>query len=115
MEWHEIYLCYNLIMETAELDQLIHRRQLTKLCRQYHIKRLSIFGSALRTDFTPDSDIDILVEFEAGHVPGLDFFLLEAELSKLVGRKVDLQTPQFLSQQIRGRVLSEAKVAYEQA
>ncbi len=102
-------------METNELDRLIHNRQINKLCQRYHIKRLSIFGSALRNDFTADSDIDVLVEFETGRVPGLNFFLLEAELSTLAGRKVDLQTIHFLSPAIRNNVLSEARVAYEQA
>lgn len=73
------------------------------------------FGSVLRPDFNSDSDIDVLVEFEAGHTPGLDFFLMEFELSKLFGRKVDLQTPGFLGKEILRLVQKEAILAYEQA
>lgn len=66
----------------------------------------------LRDDFGPDSDVDVLVEFEPGHVPGLRFFALEQELSQILGRKVDLNTPGFLSPYFRGRVLAEAEVQY---
>jgi uncharacterized protein len=68
-------------------------------CRKHHTRRgkLSLFGSVVRDDFGPNSDIDVLVEFEPGHVPGLDFFLMEAELSQILERKVDLQTLGFLS------------------
>lgn len=85
-----------------------------KLCLKNHIRQLSFFGSIVRDDNTSQSDIDILVEFEEGHTPGLDFFLIENELSKLLGRKVDLQTPQFLDPEIRRVALSEAVLAYEQ-
>jgi hypothetical protein len=88
---------------------------LRQFCRDYHIRKLSFFGSFVREDFNPQSDIDVLVEFEPGFTPGLDFFLIEAELSKLLGRKVDLQTVHFLSLGIRKTALSEAIVAYEQA
>ncbi len=84
-------------------------------CLKHHIKRLSFFGSVVRDDFRPQSDIDILVEFEPDHIPGFDFFLMEAELSLLLGHKVDLQTINFLSPEIRSSVLSEAVPAYEQA
>lgn len=63
----------------------------------HHIRRLSLFGSVLRDDFGPASDVDVLVEFEPGHVPGLAFFAMEEELSRIIGRKVDLNTPGFLS------------------
>ncbi len=75
---------------------------------------MAFFGSVLRDDFRPDSDIDILVEFEPGHVPGLAFFGMEAELSKILDRKVDLVTPKFLSPYFRDRVTHEAKVQYAQ-
>jgi predicted nucleotidyltransferase len=90
-------------------------RALTAFCRKYHIRRLAFFGSVVRDDFRPQSDVDVLVEFEPGHTPGLDFFLMEAELSRLLGRKVDLQTPNFLSPEIRRSALYEAVTAYEQA
>lgn len=76
---------------------------------------MAFFGSVIRSDFGPKSDVDVLVEFESGHVPGLNFFSMEAELSGLLGRSVDLQTPGFLGKEIRQIVLSEAISAYEQA
>ena len=84
-------------------------------CQRRHIRKLAFFGSMVRDDYGPNSDIDILVEFELGHTPGLEFFSIELELSKLLGRKVDLQTTKFLSPEIRQTVLTEAVVAYEQA
>jgi predicted nucleotidyltransferase len=98
-----------------EVNGLISARQLKTFCVKHHIKKLSFFGSVTRNDFGPQSDIDVLVEFDKGHTPGLDFFLMEAELSQLLGRNVDLQTPNFLSVEIRNQVLSEAIPAYEQA
>jgi hypothetical protein len=88
---------------------------ITAFCQQNHIRRLSLFGSVVRDDFGPESDIDVLVEFEDGHTPGLDFFRMEAELSRLLGRKVDLQTRKFLSADILKDALSEAVEVYEQA
>jgi len=75
---------------------------------------MSFFGSIVRDDFGPESDIDVLVEFDPDHIPGFDFFSMEAELSQLLGRKVDLQTINFLSPEIRLAVLSEAVATYEQ-
>lgn len=87
--------------------------QLAEFCRRNHIRRLSLFGSVLREDFGPSSDIDVLVEFEPGHVPGLRFIRLQDELSDLFGgRRVDLVTPKFLNHRIRGEVLSSAEVQY---
>ncbi len=83
-------------------------------CRRHHIRRLSFFGSVLRDDFCPDSDVDVLVEFEPGKGPG--FFHLaamEEELSPLLGgRKVDLRTPQELSRYFRDQVVASAEVQY---
>lgn len=90
----------------------IDRQRLAEFCRNNHICKLALFGSILRDDFRPESDIDVLVEFEPGHVPGLKFFALERELSELLGRKVDLNTPNFLSPYFRGKVLAEAEVQY---
>ncbi len=81
-------------------------------CRRYHIRKLAFFGSILRDDFRPGSDVDVLVEFEPGHTPGLAFFAMEAELSRILGRKVDLNTPQWLSGYFREEVQAEAEVAY---
>lgn len=88
--------------------------QIANFCQKHHIKKLSFFGSILRNDFGKDSDIDILIEFEAEYIPGLEFFSMEEELSCLSGRKVDLQTPKFLSPEIFHHVLLESEVVYEQ-
>ncbi len=90
----------------------IDHEKLADFCQRNHIRRLALFGSVLRDDFRADSDVDVLVEFEAGHVPGLRFFSLETELSEIIGRKVDLSTPNFLSPYFRDRVLAEAEVQY---
>jgi predicted nucleotidyltransferase len=71
-----------------------------------------MFGSATRDDFGPDSDVDVLVEFEEGHVPGLDFMTIERELSELVGLEVDLVTPKSLIPGIRDHVLTSIQVLY---
>ena len=76
----------------AGLKIKVPRKELAEFCRNNHIRRMAFFGSVLREDFRPDSDIDILVEFEPGHVPGLAFFTMQAELTQLFGRKVDLLT-----------------------
>jgi hypothetical protein len=89
--------------------------RIRRFCQKHHIRKLSFFGSVVRDDFGPDSDIDILVEFEPGPTPGLGFFTIESELSRLLGMRVDLQTVKFLSPEIRQHALSEAVTAYEQA
>jgi uncharacterized protein len=91
---------------------IIDGKGLADFCRRNHIRKLALFGSVLRDDFRPESDVDVLVEFEPGHAPGLRFFALEKELSEFLGRKVDLNTPNFLSSYFRGRVLAEAEVQY---
>jgi len=88
------------------------KQEITAFCRRNHIRRLALFGSVLRDDFRPDSDVDVLVEFEAGHTPGLQFFAMQEELSEILGRKVDLHTPKFLSRYFRNRVIKEAEVQY---
>lgn len=88
--------------------------KIAELCKQYHIRRLALFGSVLREDFRPDSDIDILVEFEPGHTPGFAFIDIQDKLSDLFGRTIDLNTPQDLSRYFRDRVLAEAEVYYDQ-
>jgi len=85
-------------------------------CRRNGIRRLSFFGSVLRDDFAAESDVDVLVEFEPGTRVGLIGFAgIENELSELIGRKVDLNTPKCLSPYFRDEVLREAQTAYEQA
>ncbi len=88
------------------------KEKIAAFCRRYHIKKLAVFGSVLRPDFRADSDIDVLVEFEPDHIPGLSFFAIEDELSAILGRKVDLNTPQCLSRYFRDKVLKEAVVQY---
>jgi predicted nucleotidyltransferase len=91
------------------------QRKLAAFCRKNNIRKLAFFGSVLRDDFRPDSDIDVLVEFEPGHTPGFAFITIQDELSRLLGgREVDLVTPKFLNHRIRKRVEMEASVAYIQ-
>lgn len=92
----------------------IPRDRITSFCQERGIKWLAIFGSALRSDFGPDSDIDVLVEFETDRTPGfLGIARMERELSDLFGkRKVDLRTPEDLSRYFRQKVLAEAEVQY---
>lgn len=82
-------------------------------CQRHRIRRLSLFGSILRDDFGEGSDVDVLVEFRPGEAPGWDFFGMEDELSTIVGRKVDLNTPGFLDRYFRHKVLAEALPLYE--
>ena len=95
----------------------ISKRSLTAFCQENGIRRLAVFGSALRDDFGPDSDIDLLVEFEPDRIPGLlDFAGMELTLSELfAGRKVDLRTAEDLSPYFRQEVLAKAEVQYEPA
>jgi hypothetical protein len=88
--------------------------KIAEFCKKNHIRKLSIFGSVLRDDFRSDSDIDFLVEFETGKVPGLiGLSRMERELSEILsGRKVDLRTPQDLSKYFRQEVLALAEVQY---
>lgn len=82
-------------------------------CQHHHIRRMALFGSVLRDDFRPDSDVDVLVEFEPGHIPGLRFVSMERELSQLLGgRRVDMVTPKILNPRIRDQVLSSAQSVY---
>lgn len=91
------------------------KQELAEFCRRHHIRKLSLFGSVLRDDFRDESDIDVLVEFDPNVSVGLRFFAVERELSALLGRKVDLNTPGFLGKRIRDDVMAEAEVRYVQA
>ena len=83
------------------------------LGERWHITRLSLFGSVLRDDFRPDSDIDVLVEFDPEHVPGYEFITIQDELSALLqGRVVDLIHRPFLNRHIRAHVLADEEVLY---
>jgi predicted nucleotidyltransferase len=90
----------------------IDEARLAGLCRRHRIRRLALFGSVLGPAFGPESDVDVLVEFEPGHVPGLRFFSIQDELSELIGRKVDLHTPEFLSRYFRDAVEGLSEVLY---
>jgi predicted nucleotidyltransferase len=94
----------------------IPRVELETFCRKNHIIKMSLFGSALRGELKLGSDIDILVEFDKNHMPGLfDISRMEIELSETIGRKVDLRTPEDLSRYFRDEVVKSAEVHYEAA
>lgn len=94
----------------------IPKEKLAEFCGRNRIRRLALFGSVLRDDFGPASDVDVLVEFEAGARVGLLRLAgMEIELSEMLGRKVDLNTPGFLSDYFRDKVLAEAEVQYDAA
>jgi len=86
--------------------------RLAAFCRKYHIKKLSLFGSVLRDDFRPDSDIDVLVEFEKDHAPGFGIITMQDELTGSTGHPVDIRTTADLSRYFRGSVVREARVKY---
>ncbi len=92
----------------------IPRERLASFCREHGIKKLSVFGSALGDAFGPESDVDLLAEFEPDRIPTLfDIAEMERELSEMLGgRKVDLRTPEDLSRYFRARVLEQAEVQY---
>ncbi len=90
----------------------IPKERIAEFCRKHHIRKLALFGSVLRDDFRPDSDVDVLVEFEPGKTPGWAFFAMQDELSQVLGYPVDLNTPQCLSRYFRDEVLAEAEAVY---
>jgi len=93
----------------------IPTEKIAEFCRRHRIRRLALFGSVLRDDFRPESDIDVLVEFEPGATPGFGFIGLQDKLSEILGHKVDLNTPQCLSKYFADDVLREARVLYDAA
>ena len=101
------------MLEQLDLD--IPQKEIAAFCRRHHIRRLALFGSVLRGNLGPDSDIDVLVEFDPDHIPGLAFFTMQRELSQILGREVDLNTPQFLSPYFRQQVQDEAAVIFDQS
>ena len=91
----------------------VDEAELTAFCRKHHIRKLSFFGSVVRDDFSPESDVDVLVEFDPAHTPGLGIVDVEEELSRLLGgRRVDLVNPRYLNHRLKDRVLAEAEVQY---
>lgn len=101
--------------ETKQLCMEIPKGEIAQFCQRHYIRKLSLFGSVLRDDFTPESEIDFLVEFEPGKTPGyFKIVSMEMELSELLeGRKIDLRTPNELSIYFRDRVMAEAVVQYD--
>lgn len=93
----------------------IPHNRIDEFCKKHHIRKLALFGSVLRDDFRPDSDVDVLVEFEEGHVPGyIRLAGMEIELGEILGRKVDMNTPNCLSRYFRDEVIASAEVEYAQ-
>ncbi len=96
------------------LEQKISKEKLADFCKRNNIRKLSVFGSSIRGELQPDSDIDLLVEFKQDHTPGLFTIIrMEMELSEMLGRKVDLRTPEDLSQYFRDEVVRNAKLQYQ--
>jgi uncharacterized protein len=93
----------------------IDAEEVARFCRREHIRRLAVFGSAARGEAEPESDLDLLVEFEPGAHVGLSFFRIQDELSSLFGRKVDLNTPGFLGPGLLERVQKDVLPLYEAA
>jgi hypothetical protein len=102
-------------MQKTTLPINLSQEEIQQFCQRYSIRKLSLFGSVLRDDFTRESDVDVLVEFEPGKTPGLAIITMEDELSNLINRQVDLRTAADLSRYFRDRVLAEAMVVYEQS
>ncbi|NTU62305.1 MAG: nucleotidyltransferase family protein [Chloroflexi bacterium] len=97
-------------MTTTNID--IPREQIVDFCRRNHICKLSLFGSVVREDFKPDSDVDVLVEFEPEYTPGLRFFSMQTELSQILGRPVDLNTLHWLNPRFLDEVQREQVSVY---
>lgn len=96
-----------------EKNIILPKEKISHFCKRNHIQKLALFGSVLRGDFRPDSDIDILVEFDPAHTPGLIRLAgMEIELSEILGRKVDLKTLQDLSSYFQTEVLKSSEVQY---
>jgi len=93
----------------------VDREQIADFCRRHHIRKLAFFGSVLRDDFRPESDVDVLVEFDPREIIGLiRLARIERELAELLGRRVDLRTPADLSRYFRQEVLDSSEVQYAQ-
>lgn len=93
---------------------IVPKQEIALICQKWNIQKLSLFGSVLRDDFTPTSDIDILIEFQTGKTIGfLKLHQLEQELSKIFdGRAIDLVTLKSINHRLRDRILAEAEVCY---
>ena len=102
---------------SARID--IPQEEIAAFCQRNHIRRMALFGSVLRNDFTPESDVDVLVEFEPDQTPGLEFITMQDELSEILGRQVDMYTFKGVESNrnwlLREEILNSAEVQYEQA
>ncbi len=97
----------------AQLQIQVDHDRIVAFCKQYHILKLAFFGSVLRDDFTDESDVDVLVEFDPKHMPGLFAVAgMEIELSEMLGRKADLRTKEDISKYFRDEVVTSAFVQY---
>ncbi len=94
-------------------DPQIPHQRIAEFCAKHHIARLRLFGSVLRDDFAPTSDIDVLVEFEPGHTPAWEIVDIQDELSEILGRPVDIVNPKYLLPRLRQRILESAVTEYE--
>ncbi len=101
-------------MEKTTLPINLTQEEIKQFCQRHSIRKLSLFGSVLRDDFTRESDVDVLVEFEPGKTPGLAFITMQDELSNIIDRQIDLRTSADLSRYFREQVVAEAIVIYEQ-
>jgi hypothetical protein len=101
-------------MQKTTLPINLSQEKIKQFCQHHSIRKLSLFGSVLRDDFTRESDVDVLVEFESGKTPGLAIITMQDELSTIINRQVDLRTAADLSRYFRDRALAEAMVIYEQ-
>lgn len=104
-------------MPDMENNLPVPKGQLEEFCRRNNIRKLAFFGSVLRSDFGPESDVDVLVEFElTARVGFFELYDMEQEMSRILdGRKVDLCTPQDLSRYFRDEVVAHAQVQYAHA
>jgi uncharacterized protein len=102
-------------MASYPLSIEIPNDKIAEFCKKYHVHKLSLFGSVLRDDFSPESDVDFLVEFEAGKTQGLGIVRMERELSAMISRTADLRTPKELSPYFRQNVLSGALTIFTNA
>lgn len=99
----------------AAIRPKVSKDDIAAFCRRHHILKLSLFGSVLRDDFRPDSDIDVLVEFEPGHEVGWGILDIEEELARLFGgHEVDMVREKYLNRRLRGRIFASAEVQYEE-
>ena len=101
-----------MVTDLAAKRVRLRPQEIAELCERHHVRRLALFGSVLRDDFRPDSDVDVLIEFEPGKTPGFGFITIQDELSDLLGREVDLNTSACLSRFYRDEVLGLAEDLY---